>query len=72
MNLNNQYLLKGLLLSGYTNMLKDLSKLNDKEIDALISSYRSSYALLSKLITYCFTIASLIILALGNNTTDLL
>lgn len=46
-NINNQYLLKGLLLKGYSNIIDDLSKVKDSEVIDLISNYRGIHTRLA-------------------------
>ncbi len=48
MNLNNQLLLKGLLLNSSKNVLEKLSSLKQTETDNKLFRYRRSKALLSK------------------------
>lgn len=42
MNLNNHYLLNGLLLNSYTNMLDELAQLEDATINRLIYDYQNT------------------------------
>ncbi|SDI49610.1 CHAT domain-containing protein [Winogradskyella thalassocola] len=51
LNLNNQLMLKGLLLNNSKDVLNELAKLNDSLINARIESYKASKRQLSKLMT---------------------
>lgn len=50
-NLNNQLMLKGLLLNNSKNILNQLSSLNDAEIDTKIVDFKTNKRLIAKVLT---------------------
>ncbi len=50
-NLNNQLMLKGLLLNSSKNVLTELSTLNDAKIDTMIVDFKTNKRLIAKVLT---------------------